>query len=974
MPLVYDRNCEAWERRVDESEGGQHDPANDVLLATSLYGKKYYLMKNGRTLPHMRHYAWFSKDLALGNVDYENREPSVSEQADVKQFNFNMDVDCKKPRTERWVYGFTRCMTRTFVNCVEPGVDISTVQVVVCTTLDEDYNMVPFTETYEQCPCCRSEVLPDPERINWIVCRGCRCSWNCRPPQGDRAEERYIEYGPGVDADPDNRNPQPKEVTRRKNGIHIRFRNAIVSLAQAKKLMAAMLQEAMVYDKTISVEEWYDIIDQAPLHRRGEKAQICLRRIFTCKGDRCKLCRGRGKVIDFYDPRKTTKCTGCYGCGRVAIRDKRYQILDVFYLCKIDPDVEVWNNETLRQMAEKQQEALKLKEQWPDGIPPIDTARNLSVAWQEKKDRDRRLRRKKLKAKRRAAKLAKGEKLCADDYDTDDEEGVRAAAREAVRDEHDLVRGFGSSRKTGSVQSKSQHALRMEARKRARAANGGGGGGGGGSRDLDAFCDLDDDEVGDAYDWTGTGPKASHPRDFWMRVRVDSEEELQPGQKPRYRACTPLDELKRVRPVDDRGDFLYCLFLCSISHIDDRYACRIRIKVPEYLPCDIYEFGTAAMTQDGRKDRSVLALTGRDPSKVTRNQFMQARYTKKRVALSDQMHSTLMDIVIGVEKTYARARIDKAYWEDDRKVLLRCYLDGPHSNYCVNKCALHHASRGMVIISERYGVRIGCTSIKREYGCDKWRGTDWRPIDPQYRNAIFGVKNNPTHDGVNFLRLAEKYTHLQPKYGGAARHDMLKAHINRIKQNADVLNLFSRCAKTKSVVVHTVPRFLRNMENNHENFMRESKKWITLHRRRPVVTMSGGKGVPLAMKITEPVGTREGIIGMDYRNAKERKKSKTGPKKGEPGYVPRKTLKPKRIKYKIWRPRENKKKEKKAVEKQSEQQQQEPLVTHESLRVLPLSLIDDDDDVPDMRSIFTEAATGASASANAEATTVDDIE
>ena len=942
MPLVYDRNCRLWECKIDESEGAQHNPDNDVLLATSLYGNKYYLQKSGMSLSHKRHYTWFSKDLAAGNVDEENREPSISELADVRAFNFNMDIDCKKPKTERWLYGFARCMTRTFVNCVDPEVDISTVQVVICTTLDEEYNMVPFAETYEQCPCCKSEVLPDEKRVNWIVCRGCRSGWRCVPAANGRPEEKYIDYGAGVDADVENPNPQPREVTRRKNGIHIRFRNAIVSLEQAKKLMAAMLQEAMVYDKTISVEEWYDIIDQAPLHRRSEKAQICLRRIFTCKGDRCKMCRGRGQVVDYYDPRQTTKCPGCYGCGRVAIRDKRYQIFDIMYLCKMDPDVEVWDNETLRQMAENQEIRLQQEKEWPGGVPPIDNKGNMSVALAEKRDRDRRTRRKKLKAKLRASKRARGEKLLAEDYDSDDEDGVRAAARGAVRDEQDAADdefdGFdGAPKKSGSVsRAKSQqHILRAEARRRARGMSGSGGGGGAG--ELGALIDSDDDEVGDAYDWVGTGAKASHPRDYWWRVRVDDGEPLRPGQQPKFRVSTPLDELKRIRPTDDRADYLYCLLLCSISYIDDRFACRIQLKIPDYLPKDVFEYGDAAMNPDSRKDRNVAMLTGRDASKVTRNQYLQARYTKKRIALNDQMHSLLMDIIVGTEKRYARARIDKAYWEDDRKVLLRCYLDGPNSNFCINKCALHHGSRALAYISERHGVRIGCSSIKATFGCRKWKGTDWRPIDPQYRNAIFGVKNDPAHDDVNLLRLAEKYTHLQRRYGGESRRKELSEHIKRIKQNADVLNLFNRCAKTKAVVVHTVARFLRNMESNHEEFMRDSKTWLTFHRRRPGVVVSGEDGVGQAYAVTAPVGNRTGVYGPHQTIADAFDSDEEAARNRVlPGHVRCRRRKARKINYMIWRPKEKKKKKekKKTREKTKTKKPQE-------VGVLPLSLEDE---------------------------------
>ena len=894
MPLVYEQQYRRWLARevgpvqkVDEDAG--------TIACTSLYSGKYFYELRGKTLPYAKHWLWKARDLAEDNVDKYMRRASYNEQGNARAFNFNLDIDVPFAVEEPWTYNLTRRLIKTFCVCVSPGVDISTVQVILCTTLDEDYNMAPYTENYEECPYCKGEVLPENREVDVLSCRGCKTKWTFMPT-GDGKEEVYVkEYGATAEQDTERPHRIPRRKTKVKTGIHVIFANAVVSLAQAQQLMAAMLQEAMVFDKTISVAQWYEIIDQAPLHRKDDTKPIGLREVFSSKGDRCKCCRGKGKILDFRDSHTESECTECYGAGRYD-KGKKYMPLDIFYLCHINPEREPWDNDTLVQMADKQEMELERQGAWPESIPrPMAEAKNLAERAAAAKDRRVKNAKRRAMQDMRQKKMARGERLLPADYDEDDDSAeARAAARGALV-EDDLVavaddNWDGGMHRRAQDREKERKKRRMKAVDRMAVAN---------------ALQIDDDEerdavLGDKYRWEeASGARISHPREIWPHVKDRSS-------KTGYRASTPLDELARIRP-SSALDYFYCLQLCSISYVLSRWRCQITLQMPNHFPSDIFEYGAAAKKSSGRTDNRVRRLMQVDPSRVTRNQLMQAQTTRKFVEVDEQLHSGMLDVIAGFNPVYARCRVDHAYYTNDQRTRIECYLDGPNSNYCMNKCGLHHSSRAKAIFSSTQGVLMKCTSIKTQFGCAKWTGTLWRQMDPSYRNTLFkSAEDGPSHR-YNWPMLVETYPYLKKKFSGEANLHKLKKYMHWVKQSVFILNAFNRCSYTDSIKIYTVKQYLWQMNKNHNAFVEDLEDWgelvevvqpLSEVRKKSLATRITGTSRARKME-TVPVsqlGTPTKQAAFETRPKKKKKKGEKGAKAGTRRGHGR------RPNFRIWRP------------------------------------------------------------------------
>jgi hypothetical protein len=163
----------------------------------------------------------------------------------------------------------------------------------------------------------------------------------------------------------------PTWVSRPKSGFHIRFHNATVTLRQAQDLTNAMRQKAMTVHRDVTADQWQSVIDQAPLVRKEGTKTIGLRLPYTCKGQACRTCHGRGRLPDYAQPDAEVPCVGCHGAGKVALRDKTYGILNVWYPCtaRLEHDGQ-WVVKNLRQLVREAED----DEQVGDGVKPRDYA------------------------------------------------------------------------------------------------------------------------------------------------------------------------------------------------------------------------------------------------------------------------------------------------------------------------------------------------------------------------------------------------------------------------------------------------------------------------------------------------------------------------------------------------------------------------------------------------------------------------
>ena len=332
MRATYDRQVRSWmtQKNVAAPRGGlpTHDAALDVLFATSLYGGQYYTQYNGMTFERSAHFRALADDLANHKLDHHNRPPSLNEVADVKGFNFFLDFDCVAPVEDDFVNKLVPALVGVFIESMEADVDYSGVQVVVTTTLDDSYEMTTYVEQKETCPMCSGEVSCMPQHPNRLECRTCKAWWTWTP-SGPAATDQtvYLEtYG--------NSTATPQWVSRPKSGFHVRFHNATVTLRQAQDLTNAMRQKAMTVHRDVTADQWQSVIDQAPLVRKEGTKTIGLRMPFTCKGQACRTCHGRGRLPDFTRTGVgDVACVGCHGAGKVALRGKTYGILNVWYPC-----------------------------------------------------------------------------------------------------------------------------------------------------------------------------------------------------------------------------------------------------------------------------------------------------------------------------------------------------------------------------------------------------------------------------------------------------------------------------------------------------------------------------------------------------------------------------------------------------------------------------------------------------------------
>jgi hypothetical protein len=377
---TYDRKVKEWMRRKNVSSVSgtrpAHDTTLDVLFATSLYGGQYYTQYNGMTFERSAHFRALAEDLATHAMDMHNRPPSLNEVADVKGFNFFLDFDCVAPVEEDFVNKLVPPLIGVFIESMEGDVDYSGVQVVVTTTLDDSYEMTTYVEQRETCPLCDGEVACSHQDPNRLECRGCKAYWSWTPSGPLTDQTIYLEsYGTSSTGTSSttahSTTATPTWVSRPKSGFHIRFHNATVTLRQAQDLTNAMRQKAMTVHRDVTADQWQSVIDQAPLVRKEGTKTIGLRLPYTCKGQACRACRGKGRVPDYAQRDAEVACVGCHGAGKVALRDKTYGILNVWYPCtaRLERDGQ-WVVKNLRQLVREAED----DEQVGDAVKTRDYA------------------------------------------------------------------------------------------------------------------------------------------------------------------------------------------------------------------------------------------------------------------------------------------------------------------------------------------------------------------------------------------------------------------------------------------------------------------------------------------------------------------------------------------------------------------------------------------------------------------------
>lgn len=780
MPTKLKTNYDKWFSK-SRGRSSAATRVGDRLAFTNMLKGKYYKQFGGRFLTMLQLFTWLAIDLALGNKDTYGRTHALVEIFDPANFNFFVDLDMKGCQiTEEKLDRIIRVMLRVFVQCCggdpdNPN-DLSSIQIVVCTTLDEDYNAKPFEEEYEACPICTdssssSRIIEDDETPGGIKCRKCATKWSMNLETGDMYI-RYIANRHHPRMEELGNNPVPQLKRSHKTGAHIRFINARCSLDNAMDLAVAMQQTLMKEFSEYSPEQWMDFIDTVVYRPTETETGNSLRVLFCDKGETCRVCRGSGKNVMADADEDCCKCYGS-GCNIVA---KHYGIWDVYYLCKTKGK-ELWENDTLVQLAEAHMTAAE--EEINYGVhqaPPCSPS-----------DED-------------------------EDKGSDgggSKEATASSSSDGVARKVSRTTTAGHVDRSGEVDDQEDGRLSRLEEIVAPAVQ-------------RSALEIDTTPFNPQI-----GQVAKTPADLWGLVKM-------PNGKTRR--STAIEELNRCRPRVQQ-QYLYCLMLASLSHENPIWRRRIRVQFPENMPMDQYDYDGSRPVR-ARELQALRNRLGMDPSRVTRNQANQVHIIRSSDRVSPLLHDTLLDIISGVDNRYILSTVDKALWKGTDHKTIIVFLDGVNSNWCIKMQRFHRSSRAYAIISSHYGVTIRCTCKKKEYPCPSWVGTPSRQIDPEYRRALFNVSEEgsaPRHLGS----IVRRHGYLMRRFGHPNKINLLRNFIVGIRRKVDILNNLKNCRLTASCKIYTMEKMLETFGKTLESFEADMDYWGTRVKKPRVIADAG---------------------------------------------------------------------------------------------------------------------------------------
>jgi hypothetical protein len=170
-------------------------PTPDKIAMTSMVNGTYYSTLNGRTLPLKTMLEWLSADfIKITDRDNRGRRLCLTEVFPLNDFNFFIDLDMKEVTLDDGKLDeIVRCMIFTFVSCcAETSPNLSTIQVVVCTKVDEEGNLSCFEVETLACPCCKTgKVVDDTKTPNVQRCVQCEAVGLVEVELGQRSIDEY---------------------------------------------------------------------------------------------------------------------------------------------------------------------------------------------------------------------------------------------------------------------------------------------------------------------------------------------------------------------------------------------------------------------------------------------------------------------------------------------------------------------------------------------------------------------------------------------------------------------------------------------------------------------------------------------------------------------------------------------------------------------------------------------------------------
>jgi hypothetical protein len=779
-PSTFVSKYRAWERSVRSERSAEVVPTPDKIAMTSMVNGTYYSTLNGRTLPLKTMLEWLAADFSKKtDRDNRGRRLCLTEVFPLNDFNFFIDLDMKEVTLDDGKLDeIVRCMIFTFVSCcAETSPNLSTIQVVVCTKVDEEGNLSCFEVETLACPCCKTgKVVDDTKTPNVQRCVQCKATWTGKnkfftAPQ--KALKAWHKSGAACT------NPVPVMRTSVKTAAHIRFHNARVN-SQTASILAEAIRVSCIEKFPQWADRWSSFIDCAP-YRSTSSDTNSLRVLFTGKGDRCTKCRGASSSSSS----SSSSCSSSFSSLAAATT----------------------TTTTTRALGGGE---TRFSKHGGGGGGGKDEDED------DEYEQD-----------------ARDNKYKGNDYDEDEEEDEEEEQEEEEEEKHGIqsirsiqsIRGIRGIR--GAAAAAATAAAASYGQQRQSAAVSCISCGGSGRVTLDKqyaiwdiyYCTVGDDAAEDGNNASGeelahrisTNPSlnnlaeeyeqqcsktceqlddlassdalsstallasaaaaskssekatgvsvddagnvsAKTPADLWGAVAVVRGV---CGVRGIVAQATPLYERSRTRPKTE-AQFLYCLQLASINLFNGGQARQLAVATSSDYPIPVFAASIPNVLKSFERAR--LAKQGLELGGLTMFDVEQQRQSggwTKRV--DSQFYELIIKTIRTATGKYRRAHVCNARWSPALDCVC-CFIDGPGSTYCLNVKRNHSRSRAFALIKRDGTLRMKCLS--HNMPCGEWKGKVFRNILPGAIRELFGVHQSVPNDGVAVSNFATRFRRL----------------------------------------------------------------------------------------------------------------------------------------------------------------------------------------------------------------------